>query len=181
MDRRGLALGLLAGVLVAAPVRAQPAAPNVAFQLGPIAVHGSEPDLLQAGAGAFDFVDDDVSAAVNAEFRFGRKLFVLGPAFGLMANTDGGIFGYAGGYVDLSWGRLHLTPMLAFGGYHEGGSKDLGGVFQFRQSVELAWRFDDGSRLGVRAAHISNAGIHEHNPGVEEIYLTYAIPFGPFD
>lgn len=179
MVRQAL-LGLLACAVLAPPARAESAAPNVAFQLGPIAVHGSEPDRLQVGVGAFDFVDDDLSAALNLEFHSGRKLLVLGQAFGLMANSDGGIFGYAAGYVDLSWGPVYLTPMLGFGGYHDGSGKDLGGVFQFRQSVDLAWRFENGSRAGLRIAHISNAGIHEHNPGVEEIYLTWSMPFDPF-
>jgi hypothetical protein len=26
-------------------------------------------------------------------------------------------------------------------------------------------------------AHISNAGSHSYNPGEEELYLTYAMPF----
>lgn len=180
MGRHALA-GLLACAAMALPARAETVAPNVAFQLGPVAVHGSEPHLLQAGAGAFDFDDDDVAAAINAEFRFGRKLLVIGPALGLLANSDGGIFGYAAGYIDLSWGPVYLTPTLGFGGYRQGSSKDLGGVFQFRQTLELTWRFEGGSRLGIRAAHISNAGIHDDNPGTEELYLTYAIPFGPFD
>ena len=65
------------------------------------------------------------------------------------------------------------------GAYHQGNSRDLGGVFQFREMVDLAYRFDNGQRLGVRVAHISNAHIHEYNPGEEEYYLTYAIPLGP--
>jgi lipid A 3-O-deacylase len=66
------------------------------------------------------------------------------------------------------------------GGYHEGDSADLGGVFQFRESIDLAYRFDNGHRLGVRVAHISNAGIHDKNPGEEEILLTYSFSLGPY-
>jgi hypothetical protein len=65
------------------------------------------------------------------------------------------------------------------GGYRKGNSTDLGGVFQFRQSIDLSYRFDNGHRLGVRAAHISNADIQERNPGEEEILLTYSITLGP--
>ena len=47
-------------------------------------------------------------------------------------------------------------------------------------SLDLAYRFDNGHRLGVRAAHISNASIHERNPGEEELLLTYSFPLGPY-
>lgn len=69
------------------------------------------------------------------------------------------------------------TPFLGLGGYSEGDDTDLGGVFQFRASLNLAYQFHDGSRFGVRFAHISNAGIHDRNPGEEELLLTYSIPF----
>ena len=97
-----------------------------------------------------------------------------------MANTDGGLFGYAGAYADLSYNTFYLTPQLAMGGYGEGRSQDLGGVFQFRQSVDLAHRFDNGHRLGIRLAHISNASIHDISPGEEELLLTYSWPLGPY-
>jgi hypothetical protein len=73
-----------------------------------------------------------------------------------------------------------VTPLLAIGGYGEGSSKDLGGVFQFRQSLDLAYRFANGHRLGIRVAHISNGSIHDSNPGEEELLLTYSLPVGPY-
>jgi hypothetical protein len=148
-------------------------------RLGPIVVHGNETDNLLLGVGAFD-LRHHASAAGTIEYRFGRKVFVLGPALGLMANTDGGVFGYVGVYGDLSYKRLYITPQLAMGGYHQGSSQDLGGVFQFRESLDIAWRFDSGHRLGIRAAHISNASIHDINPGEEEVFLTYSFPLGPY-
>jgi hypothetical protein len=66
------------------------------------------------------------------------------------------------------------------GGYHDGDSANLGGVFQFRLSLDVAYRFDNGHRLGVRAAHISNAGVNEENPGEEELLLTYSVSLGPY-
>ena len=30
-----------------------------------------------------------------------------------------------------------------------------------------------------RIAHISNADLHDQNPGSEELYLTYSFPMGP--
>jgi hypothetical protein len=146
--------------------------------LGPIVIHGNEADSLLLGAGVFD-LRDETSAAGTIEYRFGRKVLVVGLTLGLVANTRGGLYGYAGAYADLSYKKFYLTPQLAMGGYRKGNSTDLGGVFQFRQSIDLSYRFDNGHRLGVRAAHISNADIQERNPGEEEILLTYSITLGP--
>jgi lipid A 3-O-deacylase len=177
---RLLALALLAALSVMASVACADSAGTTAFaRLGPIVVHGNEADNLMLGAGFFD-LRDDTSGAGTVEYRFGRKVFVVGFALGLMANTDGGLFGYVGGYGDLSYKRLYVTPQLAMGGYGEGGSSDLGGVFQFRESLDLAYRFDNGHRLGIRMAHISNAAIHEINPGEEELLLIYSFRLGPY-
>lgn len=168
---------------LAAPVIGTAAADDGAgafARIGPLVVHGRGADLLHVGLGAFDVFDDHTAAAAEIQYRLGRKLWFIGPAVGLVGNTDGGLYGYVGLYADVSIGRLHLTPGLALGGYGQGSdSKDLGGIFQFRQSVDLAWRFAGGSRLGLRIAHISNAHIQDFNPGEEEIYLTYGIPLGP--
>jgi lipid A 3-O-deacylase len=94
-----------------------------------------------------------------------------------MANTDRGVFGYGGIYADLAYGNVVLTQMLGLGGYSKGDSKDLAGVFQFRVETGIAYEFDGGKRIGARVAHISNAGIHNFNPGEEELYVTYALPF----
>ena len=160
-------------------VRADEPETTAFAHLGPIVVHGNEADNLLLGAGVFD-LRHDISGAGTVEYRFGRKVCVVGLALGLMANTEGGLFGYAGVYGDLSYQKLYVTPQLAMGGYGEGSSQDLGGVFQFRQSLDIAWRFDNGQRVGIRAAHISNAGIHEINPGDEELFLTYSFPLGPY-
>jgi hypothetical protein len=148
-------------------------------RLGPLVVHGNEADNLLVGAGAWDLRDETAPAA-TIEYRFGRKVFVAGFSLGLVANTDGGLFGYAGLYSDWSYGKFYLTPQIAMGGYHEGDSSDLGGIFQFRLSLDLAYRFDNGHRLGVRGGHISNAGVNERNPGEEEVLLTYSFPLGPY-
>jgi lipid A 3-O-deacylase len=59
----------------------------------------------------------------------------------VLANTQGGIFGYGGFYSDLALGRFVLTPLAAVGGYHHGGSEDLGGIFQFHLSADLSYQF----------------------------------------
>ena len=93
-----------------------------------------------------------------------------------MANADGGVFGYAGMYADFGFGRYVLTPLVGAGAYHRGGNGDLGGAFEFRLSLALAYEFRNHNRLGVQFAHISNAGTHHINPGENEALLVFAIP-----
>lgn len=103
----------------------------------------------------------------------------IGPFVGLMANSDGAVFGYGGLYVDLNLGsRFVLWPAAGMGGYTPGGGIELGGVFQFHAGVILAYRFDNESRLGLHFAHISNARIHDSNPSNNSLLLTYTLPLG---
>lgn len=173
-------LGLLVVVSESNPVRPDEPDTTAFARLGPIVVHGSEADHLSVGAGVFDFRRHSAAAAGTVEYRFGRKLFMIGPALGLMANADGGLFGYAGVYADLSHENFYITPQAGLGGYREGDGPDLGGAFQFRLSLDFAWRFANGHRLGIRAAHISNAYTHDINPGEEELLLMYSFPLGPY-
>lgn len=159
------------------PARAQ--SPSDTPSLGSARLAGDDASRLDFGVGAFDILGDRgarPSAEGQVEFRYGRKLFFIGPAIGILANTRGGIFGYGGLYADVRLGQFVLTPVGAVGGYHRGGSEDLGGVFQFRASLELSYEFANQSRLGVQLAHISNAGTHTENPGPNEVLLTYTIP-----
>ena len=175
----------LIGALIALSPSAQAVAQNqreVFHRLGPIEILGDTPSYAEVGLGAFDVFAErggsgERSGAAQLQLRWGQKLYFIGPVVGLLGNTDGGVFGYGGIYADLAYGSFVVTPVLAAGGYSEGGSKDLGGVFQFRLEVGIAYEFDDGTRIGVRLGHISNAGIHDDNPGEEELFLTLAIPF----
>jgi lipid A 3-O-deacylase len=147
-------------------------------RLGPLTLHGNEADTLTLGVGVFDYRHNTLAAG-TVEYRFGRKLFFLGLALGMLGNTSGGFMGYAGAYADLSYRNFYLTPLMAFGGYREG-NESPGSVFQFRLSGDLTYRFANGMRLGFRYAHISNANTDDPNLGEDEIYLVYSIPLGPF-
>ena len=153
---------------------------NDGLTLGPVQVLGDGPSYLDFAAGAFNVQENrDSSATVEGrlEFRYGRKLWIFGPAIGVLGNLQGGVYAYGGIYSDLRWGRIVITPLAGAGAYHRGGSEDLGGVFQFRLSLGIAYEFSDFSRLGLQIAHISNANIHDKNPSENELLLTYAIPF----
>jgi len=146
----------------------------------------AEGDYLVGGAGVFDAFEFDQEAAEGRlELRSGQKLGAslfgwrfqgVGPMVGIAANTDGGVFGYGGLYADMRITEdIIFQPSAGFGGYSQGDSADLGGVFQFHLGAEVAYEFTEGQRLGVYLTHISNADIHDSNPGVESLLLTYSI------
>ena len=88
------------------------------------------------------------------------------------ATTEGAVFGYFALYSEIRlWRRWYITPAAGFGGYSEGNDKDLGGVFQFHLGADIAYRMDNGHRIGLKVAHISNAFIHDDNPGTEQVFV----------
>ena len=94
-----------------------------------------------------------------------------------MASSDGAFYGFGGVLVDFYLGRRFVfTPSFAAGLYEDGDGKDLGHAVEFRSSVELAYRFNDRSRLGMSFYHLSNAGLSDNNPGTEVLSLNYSIP-----
>ncbi len=138
-----------------------------------------DPDFLTLSAGGFDVNDNETSAEFRIEYRSMRKYLFLKPMIGLMGNSEGGVYGYGGVNLDIYLGRQWVVmPNFAIGGYRRGSSKDLGSVIEFRSGLEIAYRFDDRSRLGVAFSHISNAGISDNNPGAESAVLSYSIPLG---
>jgi hypothetical protein len=54
----------------------------------------------------------------RASLFVGRKIYHLGPVVGLLANDEGGIFGYGGVYADVRLGSSgwRLTPEVRIGG-----------------------------------------------------------------
>jgi hypothetical protein len=169
-----LTILLVGGMAAGAAMAQEPA--GVFAEFGGVELRGQAPHYVEVGAGVFDLGDDD-SVAGRIELKGGNKLWFLGPAIGLLANTDGGVFGYGGVYADIAYGNFVLTPFFALGGYAEGDGPDLGGVFQFRSSIALSYEFASKARLGLSFAHISNADIYDENPGAEEIYVFYSMPF----
>jgi len=175
----GAALGL---ALATCPPALAQSAP---LFLGPFFVADNSGSYLDLGAGAFNASDYGRAGTLGEgriEYRYGRKLFHLGPALGLVANTKGGVLGYGGIYADLQYEQFTLTPLVALAGYARGGGEDLGGPFQFRASLELSYTIlPHFTRIGIEVAHVGNAGIYRRNPGDNELLLSYAIPLSrPF-
>lgn len=162
--------GLAAGLLAASGARSE------------VTLLGDEASYVDLGAGAFNLLSTHGKTPTSEgtlEFHYGDKLWGLGPAAGVLVNGQGGVFGYGGIYADFARGPWLFTPLLAVGGYSRGDSEELGGVFEFRLSATLAYRFAGGARLGLEFGHISNAGIHSTNPSDNEALVSLALPLGP--
>ena len=142
------------------------------------ATAGDEPAFISLGAGATGVIADrKQGAAFNIEYRSDYELWKIRPFVGGFATSDASVYGYFGFLLDIYFGnRWVLTPNTAVGAYTDGDGEDLGHVIEFRSGFELAYRFDDRSRLGVAVHHLSNASIGDENPGTETALIYYSIP-----
>ncbi len=151
------------------------------------AAHAEDKALINLSAGVFD-----VRSAAPQEFegrleyRAGFGLFETDgvfrgfkPLVGVMANTAGAVFGYAGLAAPFAFdsGRWEIVPSAAMGAYSKGDGIDLGGTFEFHLGVGASYAVTDNSRLGVAIYHISNANTHRKNPGVNSVALTWSFAF----
>lgn len=147
-------------------------------------------DFLTLGAGAFEFIHpDDAEPAGFVSYRFAPRLFAdtfgpifrgIGPMVGVMANTDGGVFGYGDVFLDIRpTDNLVIWPSAGIGGYRLGDSKPLGGTFQFHLEVFVGYSFAERHMLGISYQHVSNAGIQDINPTADSLYLSYSIALPP--
>ncbi|MGW8285967.1 MAG: acyloxyacyl hydrolase [Candidatus Deferrimicrobiaceae bacterium] len=153
-------------------------AETVYATIGPIDVLGSGPHHLDLGFGLANINRPHrLRGAGKIELRVGRKFAFVGPAVGLYITNEGFSYGYAGIYADLGYGRFILTPLIAAGVCHQGNGIDLGGPFQFRESLEIAYRVDERWLVGLSIAHISNGQVYENNPGQNDLLLTIAVGF----
>lgn len=153
------------------------------LSFGPFELLPSGKSMVAVGGGEFnaflqqDLVEGDASAELNLEYRWGKKIAYIGFTVGGLVNSDGGSFVYLGNYAEIKYKRFIATPVLSLGAYQQGAGPDLGGTFQFRSSLTLDYVIEEGSRIGVRVAHISNAGIHDENPGLNEFLVMYTFSF----
>jgi hypothetical protein len=153
-------------------------AQSVSGPLG-MTVLGAESSYLDLGAGVFDVPIHRGAVTTGEgriEFRYGEKLFYIGPAVGVLVNGKGGVYGYGCFYSDIAFDRIVMTPLAAVGAYRRGDGPDLGGTLEFRLSIAAAYELDDKSRLGLQIAHLSNGGLYHRNPDDNEVLVTYSFP-----
>jgi lipid A 3-O-deacylase PagL len=104
---------------------------------------------------------------------------VIRPVAGVLTSSSGGAYLYSGVAIEIPLpGGLRLTPGFAPGVVLASGDRDLGSPIEFRSSIELSFAPTDALRLGLGLSHISNARLSQHNPGVEVLSFSLAVPFG---
>ena len=138
-----------------------------------------DPAFLTIAAGAWDFNKQaDQGAEFRLEYRSDQKFWELKPFGAIAATNTGSFFIGAGVLMDIYMGRRFvITPSFAPHYYSQGNAdKNLDYKLEFRSQLEIAYRFDDRSRLGLSVSHYSNASLGDNNPGVESLLLNYSIP-----
>jgi hypothetical protein len=148
------------------------------FALAGTPARADDPDFVTFAGGWFDMNrQKDEAGEFRLEYRSDKKFWLFKPFVGAMGTTDGASYYYAGVLIDVFLGRrVVVTPSFAPGYYARGSGYDLGHGVEFRSQLEVAYRFDDRSRLGVSFGHMSNAGLGDKNPGTESLMLNYSIP-----
>lgn len=142
-------------------------------------------DYLRVGVGWWDMNRKDMWAPeFDLAYRSDYKWWVFKHHAGVLGTGDGSAYAYWGLYMDLYFGnRFVLSPSTAVGYYYRGEwekgdhKTNLGHQVEFRSGIDLSYRFDDRSRLGLGYYHTSNTGLwSKRNPGEETLLLTYDLP-----
>jgi len=149
--------------------------------LSSTSAHADDPAFISVAAGAYDWNrQKDEGVEVRLEYRHDKKILDLVKPFVSVAgtNSSSSFFIGAGVLMDVYFGkRWVLTPSFAPQYYNGGNDKlDLDYALEFRSQLELAYRFDDRSRLGMAVSHYSNASLGKTNPGTESALIYYSIP-----
>jgi lipid A 3-O-deacylase len=159
--------------------------------VGDIHIGSGNTDLplsLTVGAGYYNILNDkgdtsdknrdDGGAGVGrVELRFNTEFLRIRPFVGIEGTTDSAAYVYGGGMLDVHFGEhFILSPNAAVGAYFNGDGREMGSTLEFRTGVEAAWEFDNKMRVGAAFHHISNAGVGDINPGVEELTFNLSIP-----
>ena len=133
---------------------------------------------VQFALGAIDVYDSATTATEGRiEWRGVFPFAALSPLAGVMATGDGGVYGFAGLYLDFEFfQRIVITPSAAVGWYDEGRVRNLGHSLEFRAQIEVACTLEGDARLGLVFGHMSNGGLSDNNTGGESILLSYSLP-----
>lgn len=138
-----------------------------------------QPAHLGLGFGYAEVFDRETDVFWCFELRPSWRWYRLRTWFLFGNGEKDAYYASAGLLMDIPLGeRWVLTPSFGGGYYNEGEGLNLGFNMQFRSAIELTYRFNNGHRLGVALAHLSNGSLDEVNPGTETLQLNWLIPLG---
>ncbi len=137
------------------------------------------PSFFGLSVGMYDpLTHGEKAASFNLEWQPSMKIAgVLQPIFGGFATTNGAMMGYGGVGVPFTiTDRVFIMPSVAVGAYKEGAGYDLDRTLAFRYGTEIAYQFDDKSRLGLNAHVITNGRSFDREDRTEVFSLVYTMP-----
>jgi len=141
-----------------------------------IRINADAADLTLA-LGGFDVNKSGIGMG-QAEYRFSSDWSGFRPQAGFFVTEDSGAYIYGGAGFPFALGeQWSLTPSISAGYYNNGAGKDLGYDLEFYSQLRMEYRLAGGGRVGLGIGHISNAGIGDHNPGAEILYLSYSLAY----
>ncbi|HEY5898528.1 MAG TPA: acyloxyacyl hydrolase, partial [Burkholderiales bacterium] len=83
----------------------------------------------------------------------------------------------AGLYRDFALSpRWTLTGHFSVGAAARRQGTDLGNTIEFMTGLDLFYHLQNGWRLGPTLSHVSNGGLADNNPGVENLGMLVALP-----
>jgi len=142
-----------------------------------------DPSFFGLSIGMHDsFTHSKGAPSFSVEWQPGVRIAgFLQPLFGAMATTRGSLLGYGGIGLPLRMNEhVKLLPSLAVGAYGKGGGFDLGQTMVFRAGTELAYQFDDKSRIGLNVHVLTNGSSTGRRDRTEVVGLAYTVPIKPF-
>jgi|TARA_R110000868_G_scaffold194119_2_gene439455 hypothetical protein len=124
---------------------------------------------LTFGIGYFDFLDDEDSLEIRAEYRFDKNIiYNIKPLIGIQTTTDKAFHGLVGLYRDFNLtDKIDFTPSLGAGVYTNGNGPDLNHFVQFRSMMEFGYQLSEAYKVSIGVSHTSNGGLGEGNSGAE--------------
>jgi hypothetical protein len=173
------AVPLLAALLLAAPALAQDEREGF--------VHELRLGLLVHDIGIWGSESVEDGAAINGELAFRSLTRFFGgslrPVLGASISTEGRT-NY--GYADLRWEALWNNVFFGVGlgaAIHDSDlerhrhQKDLGSRVLFHVPAELGYQFTPRNRISLYFEHVSNAGLADPNPGMDNIGVRFSHRF----
>ena len=116
----------------------------------------ADTDLFSVSAGYYDINDNEEAVDFRLEYRWDDPLvWVVKPWVGIEATSEAAFYGVAGLLLDFQIAdNFLITPSFGVGAYEDGDGKDLGHTLEFRSQLELGYKFENMSRIGVAFGHI---------------------------